>query len=74
MYRRDFLKSTGAAVTSASMGMAGLDALLLPGRGLAVPVDALSTKLDVAFKKKLASAAHGVVAERTCGSVVTVCF
>jgi TldD protein len=57
MYRRDFLKSTGAAVTGAGIGMAGLNALLLPGRSHAVPVDALSTKLDVAFKKKLASAA-----------------
>src|ERR1700761_5336434 len=57
MYRRDFLKSTGAAVTGASFGLAGLNALLLPGNARAVPVDALSTKLDVAFKKKLASAA-----------------
>ena len=57
MYRREFLKSTGAAVTGASMGMAGLDALLLPGRGHAVTVDALSAKLDVAFKKRLASTA-----------------
>ena len=57
MYRRDFLKSTGAAVTGASIGMAGLNALLLPARGHAVPVEALTTKLDVAFKKKLASAA-----------------
>jgi TldD protein len=57
MYRRDFLKSTGAAVTGASLGMAGLNALLLPGHARAVPVDALSTKLDVGLKKKLASAA-----------------
>src|ERR1700733_6618694 len=57
MYRRDFLKSTGAAVTGASLGMAGLNALLLPGHARAVPVDALSTKLDVGLKKKLATAA-----------------
>jgi TldD protein len=57
MHRRDFLRSTGAAFTGAGVGMAGLTALLAPGRGNAVPVDVLSTKLDVAFKKKLASAA-----------------
>src|ERR1700735_800090 len=57
MYRRDFLKSTGAAVTGASLGLAGLTVLLLPGHARAVPVDALSTKLDVGLKKKLATAA-----------------
>lgn len=47
MYRRDFLKTAGA----------GLGSMLLPIYGHAVPVEALSTKIDVALKKKLATVA-----------------
>jgi TldD protein len=47
MYRRDFIKTAGA----------GLGSLLLPIYGNAVTPDVLTSKVDVAVKKKLASAA-----------------
>jgi TldD protein len=47
MYRRDFLKTAGA----------GLGALMLPIHGRAVAADVLTTKIDVALKKRLATAA-----------------
>jgi TldD protein len=47
MYRRDFLKTAGA----------GFGALMLPIYGRAVAADVLATKIDVALKKRLATAA-----------------
>ncbi|WP_292998379.1 TldD/PmbA family protein [Nevskia sp.] len=47
MDRRDFIKAAGA----------GVGALLLPVYGNAVAAEVLTTKLDVAFKKKLADIA-----------------
>lgn len=49
MYRRDFLKTAGA----------GLGSLILPIYGHAVAPDVLISKVDVAVKKKLATAALG---------------
>jgi TldD protein len=60
MYRRDFLKTTSAGVGLAGLGMGSL---LLPNHGRAVPVDVLSTKIDVALKKKLATAALDTAAK-----------
>ena len=54
MYRRDFLKTTGAGMGLAGLGMSSL---LLPPGARAVPAEVLSTKIDVAVKKKLATAA-----------------
>jgi TldD protein len=47
MYRRDFLKTTGL----------GFGSLLLPIQGRSVAADVLTTKIDVALKKKLATTA-----------------
>jgi TldD protein len=56
MHRRDFLKS-GAGLTGFGLAGVGLETLLLPRYGQAVPVEALSSKLDAAFKKRLATTA-----------------
>jgi len=53
MERRDFLKMTGI----------GVGALLLPVHGRLVAAEALTTKLDVAFKKRLADTALGKAKE-----------
>ena len=47
MERRDFLKATSV----------GLGALLIPAYGRVIAAEALTSKLDVAFKKRLADAA-----------------
>jgi len=57
MYRRDFLKTTGAGLAGFGMAGGALGSLLLPGTGHAVPAEVLNTKIDVALKKKLATAA-----------------
>jgi TldD protein len=57
MYRRDFLKTTGAGLAGFGMAGGALGSLLLPGMGHAVPAEVLNTKIDVALKKKLATAA-----------------
>ena len=53
MERRDFLKGSGV----------GLAALLVPAWGHAIAAEALVTKLDVAFKKRLADVALGAARE-----------
>jgi TldD protein len=53
MERRDFLKGSGV----------GLAALLVPAWGRVVAAEALVTKLDVAFKKRLADVALGAARE-----------
>jgi TldD protein len=57
MYRRDFLKTTGAGLAGFGLGGAAFGSLLLPNTGHAVPADVLTTKIDVAVKKRLATAA-----------------
>jgi len=51
MHRRDFLKTTSAGIGAMMLSPLG------PFAGHAIAAEALSTKLDVAFKKKLADVA-----------------